>query len=858
MNPVSENILISSQKEEAKQGRKRKEEGFFTKEKEEKPKKEKGIPIVKKKEYNCDLCGLHLHVKSPKMKYTGDGKLQVLIYGEAGGRNEDEKGIQFIGDAGKLLRTHLRSNGYNLDQDFWKSNIVQCRPTNEQGGNRTPTDKEIKCCRSQWQAEVLELQPTFIFLMGESTVKAFFGERGKKIKENLSISRWRRLCIPDPWSQAWVIPLFHPAFVLRNPDAEHIFARDLKWALGNLNNSKPEFPDWRSKIEMITDYQEVLQFISQLYEEPALAIDYETNRLRPYAPGSEVVSVGVGLPGKGVSFPMNYPHQVGWADWQYLNVFCAWKDFIKNYSGKLLVHNHQMECIWSRRFFGVDAKDWAWDSMLVAHILDERQQYTSLDFQVFIHWGFEYGSEIAPYKESLDKSDDEAFNRMKEAPLMDLLQYNGLDAMFTYKLWKQQKYELERQSSLQPAVDLFLAGIKRFADTEDLGIQVDDVYYLEKDRELGKTIKDLEEKLEISKEAKQFQEKTGKVLKWSSNSKDIPVLLYNILEKEPTVFTPKGKPSANREVIQGIEGEFFENLRELRKLTKLKNTHLKAFLKSFDGRLHPSLTLHVARSLRSSGNSPNFQNLDKHDENSMRLIRGGIKSSPGRMLGAVDYGSHEVRIITCLSQDKKLEKDLLEGIDFHSYFGNKLGVSRYDGKNSFVFAEFYGSYYKSIWKDLHVKGYKNLEIELVREVEKEFWERYHGVREWQNKTVADYTKTGYIEFPWGFKNRGLLTRNMLFNRTVQGSAFHCLLWSMIKTFERKEELNWESNIIFEVHDELLFDIEPDEKEEIKREVTKIMTKEIREENKWISIPLINEWSFTRINSTWSEIKKEEE
>lgn len=853
MNPPEGDVSPLTQRESGKRGRKKKE-GFFTKEeKPEKPKKEKKPAAPKKKkEYGCELCGLWEKVQSPKMKYTGKGELRTFILAESAGAEEDKMGIQLVGRAGQFLRTHLRSNGFELDRDFYKSNAVRCRCATSDGTtNRPPTDTEIKCCRSLWQQEVEELKPFHIFLLGESAVKAFFGERGKKIKENLSISRWRKLCIPDPWSRAWVMPMFHPSFVLRNPDAEHVFARDLKWALGNLRKAPPEFPDWRSKVETITDYREVIQFISRLYEEPEIAIDYETNRLRPYAPGSEVVSNGVGARGKGYAFPMTHPES-GWSFWEIEEVRACWASFIRNYSGKLLVHNHQMERIWTKRFFGVDAQNWDWDSMVVAHILDERQQYTSLDFQTFIHWGFEYGSEIEPYKQSVDKEDDESFNRMKEAPLLDLLQYNGLDAMFTCKLKQQQAFEIERIPRLKPAVDLFLAGIRRFADMEDLGIRVNDKYYQEKDKELGGQIEILQTRLRESEEARIFEKQTGKSLKWTSNAKDLPVLIYKILGKEAKVFTPKGKPSANKEVIQEIEGEFFENLRELRKLEKMRNTYLSAFLGSIEGRLHPSFNLHTTRSFRSSGSEPNFQNIPKRDPELQGTIRGGVLPTEGHQWAEVDYSSHEVRIIACLSEDPVLISDLRDGVDLHGLFAQELGVKRFDAKNSFVFAEFYGSYYKLIWEALKNLGYE-ITLEKVKEVEILFWKRYLKVREWQERIVKDYRKTGYLTMPWGFRRRGLLERNKCFNTPVQAAAFHCLLWSINKITEEQRKRNWSTNLTLQIHDSILFDMNPLEKEEVVSVCSDVMTNEIMKENDWLKIPLKVEWSFADQNQSWAAL-----
>jgi len=175
---------------------------------------------------------------------------------------EDEQGIQLMGDAGQVLRGCLKELGLDLDRDFWKTNAVICRPT-EGERNRTPTDLEIKCCRQNWVSVVKELKPHFIFLMGEKAVKSFFMFKGKKIREDLSISRFRKLCIPDLESGTQVICLYHPSCALRNPEVISTFKRDLKWAVGHLRSEKKKIfnIDFKSQVNSSTIFEEVIQRI---------------------------------------------------------------------------------------------------------------------------------------------------------------------------------------------------------------------------------------------------------------------------------------------------------------------------------------------------------------------------------------------------------------------------------------------------------------------------------------------------------------------------------------------------------------------------------------------------------------------
>jgi uracil-DNA glycosylase len=86
----------------------------------------------------CEQCGLYKGCVSPKMEVTGKGGKKILIIAEAPGKTEDEQGIQLIGEAGQILRNCLEELDYNLDRDFWKTNIINCRPP----GNRNPLERK--------------------------------------------------------------------------------------------------------------------------------------------------------------------------------------------------------------------------------------------------------------------------------------------------------------------------------------------------------------------------------------------------------------------------------------------------------------------------------------------------------------------------------------------------------------------------------------------------------------------------------------------------------------------------------------------------------------------------------------------
>ncbi len=129
-------------------------------------------PIVSQA-LSCDNCGLFRSCISPKMPWSGKGRLKTLFIAEGPGEEEDKQNTQLVGSSGNMLGEKLFALGYDLDIDFWKDNSLACRPPK----NRTPTKKEISSCRPRLFKNISELRPKFIILMGGVAIEALYGER---------------------------------------------------------------------------------------------------------------------------------------------------------------------------------------------------------------------------------------------------------------------------------------------------------------------------------------------------------------------------------------------------------------------------------------------------------------------------------------------------------------------------------------------------------------------------------------------------------------------------------------------------------------------------------------------------------
>jgi len=832
----------------------------------------------------CDECGLFRNCKTPKMSYTGNGKKKTLIIAEAPGEEEDAQGIQLIGQAGQLLRTHLKKLNLDLDNDFWKINSVNCRPPK----NRKPTKKELQYCKPNVEKIIEELKPTFIWLMGGVAVDSFFMEL---FSGEQSIGKWRKYLIPFHKYNCWVIPMYHPSYVNRkkDPKLQMVFENDLQYAASCLNLNRPEKIDYDSKVKKLTNFSEVMEELDRLNNAEKMFFDYETSHLNPYKGNQKIWSVSFATNSEeAFSFPLHYPGC--WDEVELFAIEKMWSGILQNPDVKKISHHMKFEDKWGRGVLQTETQGWDWCTMTTQHILDDRPETTGLKFQVFVRWG------ILNYEKSIHKyqsTDDETgYNSLFRAPLQELLHYGALDSLFGFKLLEEQTSEIKHQKILQKGKSLFLDGIRTLCDVEQNGIGADEAYYLSENNRLGEKISSVERVLRDCPEAGIFKNHTGKDIDLKS-AKDLNLLLYDLLALTSTKLTDKGKNSVDAESLNLIQTDFTRNLIIYRKLLKTRDTYLAQFIRGIcpDGRIHPTFNLHFARTYRSSSNDPNFQNIPVRDKEAKKSCRTGLIPSKGNQIVEIDFSSLEVRIIACHSHDPELMAYIYDpktdmhrdqAIEIYQLPAKEVTKDlRFHAKNSVVFAFFYGSYYKpcaeGVWEN--VKGLKTVsgidiydhlksvglnyysvgEYEIgspferhMQKVENKFWSRFKATKDWQDYQEEFYLRHGYVKLVTGFKRGGYLRRNQIVNTPIQGSAFHCLLWSLIELNKEIKKHKMESKIVGQIHDSIVLDVLPTELKEITNYARDIMTKRIREEFDWIVVPLDIEIESTPINGAWLE------
>jgi len=177
---------------------------------------------------SCKRCALH-STRTQTVFARGNGNSGLCFVGEGPGADEDAQGSPFVGPAGQLLDKMIAAMGIERD-DVYVCNIVKCRPPN----NRAPEPEEMSACMP-YLAEQLELVgPQVIVALGKTAVQGLFGtsEGITKIR-----GRWRLY-----QGRIAVMPTFHPAYLLRNPEAKRDVWNDLQAVLKQLGRTVPTRP----------------------------------------------------------------------------------------------------------------------------------------------------------------------------------------------------------------------------------------------------------------------------------------------------------------------------------------------------------------------------------------------------------------------------------------------------------------------------------------------------------------------------------------------------------------------------------------------------------------------------------------
>lgn len=387
------------------------------------------------KGFSCATCGMYREVQTPRMKPYGNFKKEIMVIGEAPVWEDDKKGKPFQSQGGRFLQRKLRELGVDLFDDCICLNAVNCHPKNKKGETRAPSEHEVACCKSKVREAIKKHQPKTIILLGGVPTTSLIAHRWRRGSSGINL--WRGWAIPDREYNAWVCPTFHPIFVDRQDndgEVDLIWEQDLKQAISTLDRP---FPSLAKEEDCVVITDDIAGVLEEMQGSPLMAFDLETTGIKPYDTNlHEIVAISF-CNNENKAYACPFP-----TDKKLLRKL---RHLLEDPQTGKIATNMKFEDTWLNILHGIQVYPWKFDTMLAAHILDNRPGITSLKFQYYVKFGLlGYEDEISPY---LKAADSYAKNQVMELVedregYRKLLLYNGIDSLASFRLAMLQMKEL--------------------------------------------------------------------------------------------------------------------------------------------------------------------------------------------------------------------------------------------------------------------------------------------------------------------------------------------------------------------------------------------------------------------------------
>ena len=443
---------------------------------------------------------------------------------------------------------------------------------------------------------------------------------------------------------------------------------------------------------------------------------------------------------------------------------------------------------------------------------------------------------------------------MRDVDPAAVAEYAGEDADITWRL----------RSTLQPLVEstgvqsiyqtMEAPLISVLSDMELAGVKVDSEGLAAFSEELGQDLARLEAEV---------HELAGQSFNLGS-PKQLGEVLFDGLQigRGKVKKTKTGQYATGEEVLEGYvkEHPIVEKLLEWRQVGKLKSTYVDALpqlVHPKTGRIHTTFNQAVAATGRLSSTNPNLQNIPIRTERGRRVRNLFVARDSDHVLLSADYSQIELRVIASMSQDPAMLEAFRSGEDIHAataakVFGVPLSeVSREQRSHAKTvnFGIIYGV------SAFGLSNQTTLSRSEAKEVIDSYFATYPGIKKYIDDQVASARSKGYVETLLGRRRylrdidsrnqavRGHSERNAI-NAPIQGTAADIVKLAMINVHARMQREGFQSPMILQVHDELVFDVQRSELDALKALVVEEMEKAYP-----LAVPLVAD---TGVGTTWLE------
>jgi DNA polymerase-1 len=499
------------------------------------------------------------------------------------------------------------------------------------------------------------------------------------------------------------------------------------------------------------------------------------------------------------------------------NVLTELKPILENKKKPKIGQNIKYD-IMVMKNYGINLKNIGFDTMVAAYILKPESNY-KMDFLAEQYLNYE----CIPITKLIGDSKSGSQITMDNVSYKDAAEYASEDADITLKLYHRLEYELKKISLDTLCREIEFPLIEVLADMEFNGVNVDIDILSELNNELIQAEKKLENKI---------YEAAGENFNINS-TKQLSEILFTKLKLSAKKKIKTGF-STDTSVLEELKNEhpIAVLLLDYRTVTKLRTTYTEGLLELINkktGKIHTSYNQTVAATGRLSSANPNLQNIPIRTEIGRKLRKAFVPSKKGNLILSADYSQIELRILAHLANDENMIKAFELKHDIHRETASKIFKVKPEKVDANMrrkakevnFGLIYGIQAFGLAQRL------NIDQREAREIIQSYFSNFPTINNWLEKTKQFARKNGYTQTLTGrrrylpnINNKNSVVRQrderIAINMPVQGTAADMIKIAMIDIYNEFNKKKLKSKMILQVHDELVFDCENSELDEVKR------------------------------------------
>ncbi len=588
----------------------------------------------------------------------------------------------------------------------------------------------------------------------------------------------------------------------------------------------------------VIDTQQTLQeLLTRLSAVREIGFDIATTGLRPLA--SDIVGIAFCIEEK-VAYYVPFNGSLS------PDFICSQlKPLFENSSIHFFGHNVKYD-LHILANLGIKVGSLSFDTILASYILNSAGRKHSLE-----HLALQYFGKVKmPIKDLIGSGKKEI--TLDKAPIEKVAHYTCEDVDYTFRVKQILAKQLKERTLEHLLFDVELPLTRLLAQVERAGMFME----VETLDALGKEVA-----LELKVAEKQIYLLAGEKFNISS-PKQLSTVLFEKLEIKPLKKTATGL-STRADVLELLAEDYpiAAQILAFRSLEKLRSTYIETLpleINKTTGRIHPTFNQFIAATGRLACQDPNLQNIPVRTAQGRRIREAFRPQKKGWSYLAADYSQIELRLLAHLCEDPQLLHAFKSGEDIHTFtaslvFGVPIDqiskTQRYQAK-AINFGIIYGQQAYGLSQELGITVKEALDFIEA------YFIRYPKVLEFIDHSVKTVRQTGKAvtmigrerEIPEINSSNAIVrsaAERLAINTPLQGSAADLIKLAMLEIGDLLSKRNMQSQMILQIHDELIFEAPDEEIEDLKKLVKKAMEGVFT-----LKIPLVVDVS---IGKNWAEV-----